>query len=269
MNKLRHHLISLLNKFRAPRTLDDLITLLRTAESHTIIDGESERMLEGVLQIAQLQVREIMIPRDTIISVHEKQTLPEIISLIAENLHSRYPVFGDERKDLYGILLAKEVLQFTLPENQSRFDLRKIAQPAMIVPETQPLNKLLNNFKNRRTHMAMVIDEYGTIVGLVTLEDILEQIVGEIGDETDYDEENLIKEHNDYWIIKANTPLDDFNTYFETHFTDNNCDTIGGFVTNAFGYIPKRHEIITIDHLQFKIINADQRKIKLLQALKI
>lgn len=253
---------------KAPRNQDELLTLLRTAETDKIIDAESERMLEGVLQMSQLQVRDIMIPRADIVSIQKDYDLAQIITTIAENLHSRYPIFGHDRHELYGILLAKEILQFTLAENQSRFDLGKISQPAMLVPETLHLNKLLNNFKNRRTHMAGVIDEYGSIVGLVTLEDVLEQIVGDIEDETDYDEENSIKQHKNYWVVKASTSLNDFNQAFDTRFDEDNCETIGGLVTNQFGYIPKRHDVTTIENLQFKILNADKRRIKLLHVTK-
>jgi magnesium and cobalt transporter len=266
MTNWKQFLLKTLHAF--PKNRDDVLRLLRHAEHEKIIDLESERMLEGVLQISQLRVRDIMLPVNDIISLHKKQTLPEIIQVITENLHSRCPVLSEDKQETLGILLAKDILRFTLPEKQARFDLNKVIQPAMIVPETQHLNRLLNDFKLRRTHMAIVVDEYGSIVGLVTMEDLLEQIVGDIEDESDYDVENRIKQHKDYWVVNANVPIDEFNAAFNINLSNETCDTIGGLVISILGYIPKRHEEIKINHFTFHVLNVDKRKIHLLRVIK-
>ncbi len=266
MNHIKYWKERLLSKLnRKPQTRAELIDTLRTAEQEHILDSESEGMLEGVLQVSEMQIRDIMVPRSQMITIAENQNLPNIISTIVESLHSRYPVMGTQRDHVIGILLAKDLLQFTLPDNQQHFNLRKMLQPTMIVPETQHLDKLLKEFKNRRSHMAIVVDEYGNIAGLVTMEDVLEQIVGDIEDESDYDEDIGIKKYDDYYIVKADVSIEEFDEYFHSNLDDDGCETISGFILNHLGHIPTRNEEFNFGNFHFKVLHADKRRIRLLQ----
>ena len=270
MNKIRHWKDQLWNKLlRKPQSREELINTLRTAEQEHILDSESEGMLEGVLQVSQMQVRDIMVPRSQMIGIDEKQNLTEINAVIIAALHSRYPVFGAQRDQVIGILLAKDLLQFHSPEKQNHFNLRKILQPAMMVPDSQHLDNLLRAFKNRRSHMAIVIDEYGSIAGLVTMEDVLEQIVGDIEDESDYDEAVGIKQYEDDYVVKADVSIEEFDEYFTSTLDDDGCDTIGGLLLNHLGHIPKRNEECSIGSFHFKVLHADKRRIRLLQVTRI
>ena len=250
---------------RRPQNREQLIDTLRAAEAEHIVDSDAQEMLEGVLQVSQMQVRDIMIPRSQMVDIFSDYSLQQVIRTIVDSLHSRYPVLVPDTHTVLGILLAKDILQFTLDDQKNKFNLRRLLQPAMVVPETQHLDKLLNDFKKRRTHMAVVIDEYGNLVGLVTMEDVLEQIVGEIEDESDIDEEAPIRQFDDYYVIKAETPLDEFNDYFKTKLDNEQCESIGGLVVLNFGHIPKRNEEISFDGFNFKILSSDKRRILLLQ----
>ncbi len=250
---------------RRPQNREQLIDTLRAAEAEHIVDSDAQEMLEGVLQVSQMQVRDIMIPRSQMVDIFSDYSLQQVIRTIVDSLHSRYPVLLPDTHTVLGILLAKDILQFTLDHQKNKFNLRRLLQPAMVVPETQHLDKLLNDFKKRRTHMAVVIDEYGNLVGLVTMEDVLEQIVGEIEDESDFDEEAPIRQFDDYYIVKAETPLDEFNDYFKTKLDSEQCESIGGLVVLNFGHIPKRNEEISFDGFNFKVLSSDKRRILLLQ----
>ena len=250
---------------RRPQNREQLIDTLRAAEAEHIVDSDAQEMLEGVLQVSQMQVRDIMIPRSQMIAIFPDHSLQKIIRTIVDSLHSRYPVLVADTQTVLGILLAKDILQFTLDDQKNKFNLRRLLQPAMVVPETQHLDKLLNDFKKRRTHMAVVIDEYGNLVGLVTMEDVLEQIVGEIEDESDVDDEAYIKKFDDYYVVKAETPFDEFNDYFKTKLDNEQCETIGGLVLLHFGHIPKRKEEISFDNFNFKVLRSNKRRVLLLQ----
>lgn len=250
---------------RRPQNREQLLDTLRAAEEEHIVDSDAQEMLEGVLQVSQMQVRDIMVPRSQMVDIFSDYSLQQVINTIIGSQHSRYPVLVPDTYNVLGILLAKEMLQFTQEGQQAKFNLRRLLQPAMVVPETQHLDKLLNDFKKRRTHMAIVIDEYGNLAGLVTMEDVLEQIVGEIEDETDIDEEDMIRQFDDYYIVKAETPLEEFNEYFKTKLDSEQCETIGGLVLQNFGHIPKRNEEITFNGFNFKVLNSDKRRILLLQ----
>lgn len=250
---------------RRPQNREQLIDTLRAAEAEHIVDSDAQEMLEGVLQVSQMQVRDIMIPRSQMIAIFPDHSLQKIIRTIVDSLHSRYPVLVPDTQTVLGILLAKDILQFTLDDQKNKFNLRRLLQPAMVVPETQHLDKLLNDFKKRRTHMAMVIDEYGNLVGLVTMEDVLEQIVGEIEDESDVDDEAYIKKFDDYYVVKAETPFDEFNDHFKTKLDNEQCETIGGLVLLHFGHIPKRKEEISFDNFNFKVLRSNKRRVLLLQ----
>ena len=268
MNQIKYWKERLLNKLsRKPQTRKELIDTLRTAEQEHILDSESEGMLEGVLQVSEMQVRDIIVPRSQMVTIDEEQSLTDIITIIVKSLHSRYPVISIQRDQVSGILLAKDLLQFTLPNQQQHFNLRKILQPTMVIPETQHLDKLLKEFKNRRSHMAIVVDEYGNIAGLVTMEDVLEQIVGDIEDESDYDEDIGIKKYDNYFIVKADVSIEEFNEFFHSNLDNDNCETISGFILNHLGHIPTRNEEFNFQHFQFKVLHSDKRRIRLLQVM--
>lgn len=247
-----------------PRTKDELISLLRDAELRALIDAETLAMIEGVILLAQLKVRDIMLPKNQMVCIEESATLNEIIDIVTESGHSRFPVI-DNKQDVIGILHAKDLLNVT-QDGSSLFDLNDLIRQATFVPESKRLDILLREFRANRNHMAIVVDEYGLVAGFVTLEDIIEQIIGDIEDEFDIDEEVYIKAHGDSrYILKAQTPIEEFNEEFKADFSDHTYDTIGGIVMTNFGFLPKRGDTITIKDFQFKVLNADARRIKLLE----
>jgi len=250
-----------------PKNRKEIKHILREAEERQIVDSDALSIMEGAIQVADMQVREIMIPRSQMISVKAEQKPKEFLPQIIESAHSRFPVLGENDDEVLGILLAKDLLPLVLEENTDQFRLKDILRPVTFVPESKRLNVLLKEFRATRNHMAIVIDEYGGIAGLVTIEDVLEQIVGEIEDEHDFDEEDsFIKQvDEDTFMVKALTPIEDFNENFSTKFSDDEFDTIGGIVIDRFGRLPDCDETITIGKLEFKVVNANNRQIHLLQ----
>jgi magnesium and cobalt transporter len=249
-----------------PKDREQLVELLRDAQQRELLDPEALTMIEGVLQVAEMQVRDIMVPRAQMAVVERDAALEKILPLVIESAHSRFPVIGDNRDEVVGILLAKDLLAYCGQENAKSFNVRDILRPAAFIPESKRLNVLLKEFRASRNHMAIVVDEYGGVAGLVTIEDVLEQIVGEIVDEHDIEEDAYIKKHNDnVCAVKALTPIEEFNDYFSSNFSDDEFDTIGGLVMNRFGRLPRRGEVISIDRFRFKVLNADSRRIHLLQ----
>ncbi len=257
-----------------PQDRQDLVEVLRGAREDQLIKDDSLSMMEGVLQVAEMQVRDIMVPRSQMSAIHEDAKLTEILPMVAQTKHSRYPVFGEDRDDIEGIMLAKELLVYAaensvnLSETEKQvFDIKDILRPAVIVPESKKLDVLLKEFRLNRNHMAIVVDEYGGVSGLVTIEDVLEQIVGDIEDEFDIDEdEGNIKPHpNGDFMVKAQTEIEDFNEELGAEFSDEEFDTIGGLVVNQFGHMPQRDENITMGNYQFTVVNADERRIHLLK----
>ena len=244
-----------------------LIDHLRLAQQEQIIDGDALSIIEGALQVGDMQVREIMIPRPQIAMLNTKSSLEEILKLVTEAAHSRFPVIGENSDDVIGILLAKDLIPLLLVKNNSkRFNIKDIVRPANFIPEYKRLNVLLKEFRENRNHMAIVIDEYGGLAGAVTIEDILEQIVGEIEDEYDVDDADYIKTSDgESYIVKAITPLDEFNEYFHSNFPSDEMGTIGGVLLNQFGRIPSRNERIGIGPYVFTILNADGRQIRLIK----
>jgi magnesium and cobalt transporter len=250
-----------------PKTKDDLIHLLREAQMRALIDAETLGMIEGVLLFAHMKVRDIMLPKKQMTSIAKNNSLAEVLAIVTQSGHSRFPVTGDNKDEVIGTLHAKDLLRFQGPD-ASTFDLLDILRQTTFVPESKRLDLLLSDFRSNRNHMAIVVDEYGAVSGFVTLEDIIEQIVGDIEDEFDIDEEAHIKAHGDQcYILKAHTPIEDFNTALHAHFNDDAYDTIGGIVMAAFGHLPKRGEHLSIDGFTFKIIHADARRIKLLECI--
>ena len=245
-----------------PRNRKDLQDILAIAVDNEIIDGDARSIMEGAMEVSDMQARDIMIPRTQMVVIKADTSLEEILPHIVRTAHSRYPVVGDSLDEIYGILLAKDLLPQILNKDQSEFNIRELLRPSVVVPESKRLNVLLREFRENRNHMAIVIDEYGGTAGLVTIEDVLEEIVGEIEDETDAETDHFIRKiTDDDYFVKALTPIDDFNDYFGTDFSDDDFDTIGGLVIQALGHMPIRNEIATIDKFEFQVINADQRKI--------
>ncbi len=261
-----------------PQDRQDLVEVLRGAKDDELIKPDSLSMMEGVLQVAEMQVRDIMIPRSQMSVIHEDAKLNEILPMVIETKHSRYPVFGENRDDIEGIMLAKELLVYAaensinLSESEQQvFDIKDILRPAVIVPESKKLDVLLKEFRLNRNHMAIVVDEYGGVSGLVTIEDVLEQIVGEIEDEFDIDEdEGNVKPHgNGVYMVKAQTEIEDFNEELEADYSDDEFDTIGGLVVNQFGHMPDVDESIEMGNYEFTVVNADERRIHLLKVTSI
>jgi len=245
-----------------PRSRKDLEDVLSVAADNEVIDEDARSIIQGAMQVADMQARDIMIPRAQMVVIKSESTLEEILPQIIRSAHSRYPVIGDNPDDILGILLAKDLLPQILKKDNADFDIRELLRQTVVVPESKRLNVLLREFRENRNHMAIVIDEYGGVAGLVTIEDVLEEIVGEIEDETDIEEDQHIRRiGDDEFFIKALTPIEDFTDYLKTDFSDEEFGTIGGLVIHAFGHMPARNETTRIDDFEFKIINADQRKI--------
>ena len=244
-----------------------LVKLLRDAQLRDVISSETLSMIEGVLEVTDTQVRDVMVPRSQMTIIERNDDINKILASIIDSTHSRFPVIGENRDDIEGILLAKDMLTFfnnlkSEKKKSSALDLKEYIRPAVFIPESKRLNVLLRDFRSNRNHMAMVVDEYGGIAGLVTIEDVLEEIVGEIEDEYDVEEDSDIVSHGEgIYSIQALTEVDDFNEFFNLKIDNKKFDTIGGVITNAFGYIPQRGEEIKLNNLQFKVTRADHRRI--------
>ena len=249
-----------------PKDREELVHVLREAQSRGLFDVDAQGMIEGVLQVAEMQARDIMIPRSQMVVVSRDHKPEQIIPVAIESGHSRFPVVGESRDEVVGVLLAKDLLRYSSRNDNEQFSIREILRPVVFVPESKRLNVLLKEFRASRNHLAIVVDEYGGVAGMVTIEDVLEQIVGEIEDEHDIDEDTFIRKYSDVnYTVKALTPIEDFNEYFETDFSDDEFDTIGGLVTHKLGRLPKRGETIALDSMSFQIINADNRRIHLMK----
>ena len=253
-----------------PRDRQELIELLRQLETRSLIDPDTLATLEGALQVSEMQVRDIMVPRAQMVAVEEGTAVREFLPIVIESGHSRFPVIDEDRDEVVGVLLAKDLLEYLAGKKQSPLAIRDVLRPPAFVPESKRLNILLREFRTNRTHMAIVVDEYGGIAGLVTIEDIIEQIVGEIADEHDIDEEVYIKPYrDDQYTIKARTPIENFNEYFHTDFKDDEFDTIGGLVLKAFGHMPARGEALDYAGFNFRVIRADRRRLHLLRVQRL
>ena len=252
---------SLLEK-REPR--DNLISYLHEAESLNVVDADTVRMMEGALLVSEMQVRDIMVPRSEAVFVEEGGSPQDFLSKAVDSGHSRFPVFDDRREAVIGILLAKDLLNHTSSED--KVNLKDLLRPPVFVPESKRLNILLREFKANRQHLAVVVDEYGTVSGLVSIEDVIEQIVGEIDDEHDYDNEDNIRRHGkERYTVKATTPLDELSEYFNVSFQSEDCETIGGLIAQNMGHVPKKGEESSLNGFLFKVIRADRRRVRLLR----
>ena len=254
---------------REPEDREQLVTLLHSAYDRNLLDADALSMIEGVLQVSEMRVRDIMIPRTQMDVIDVNDTPDQFIPLVMATAHSRFPVIDKNRDDVIGVLLAKDLLRYYAGEEE--FNVRDMLRPAVFVPESKPLNVLLREFRASRNHMAMVVDEYGGVAGLVTIEDVLEQIVGEIEDEYDFDEseDNIVREESGTFRVKARTEISAFNESFGTGFSDEDFDTIGGLLISRFGRLPKRGESITLEGLRFQVLSSDSRRLHALNVLPL
>jgi magnesium and cobalt transporter len=251
-----------------PQNRAELGELLREASERGVVDGDALTMLEGVLEVAELQVRDIMVPRAQTVFVRRDDSPARILPVVIESGHSRFPVMDETRDDIVGILLAKDLLRLTTKADRERFDIREYMRPAVFVPESKRLNVLLREFRRNRNHMAIVVDEYGGVSGLVTIEDVIEQIVGEIDDEFDVeDDRNIRKEEARQFSVRGVTRLEEFNDYFGTRLDGDGFDTVAGLVTNRLGRVPRRGETLAIDGLEFRVVRADRRRVDMLRVV--
>jgi magnesium and cobalt transporter len=250
---------------REPDNKEELLELLHAAYENNLLDADALSMIEGVMQVSEMQVREIMIPRAQMDVVDINDPPEKLLPYIIEAAHSRFPAIDGDRDDVVGILLAKDLLRLCTGED---VDLRDMLRPAIFIPESKRLNVLLREFRASRNHIAIVVDEYGGVAGLVTIEDVLEQIVGDIEDEYDYDEaeDNIVADEKGTWRVKAQTEVADFNDTLDAKFSDDEYDTVGGLVVHAFGRLPKRGETVEIGGFRFQVLRADSRR---LHSLKV
>ncbi|MCE0493014.1 CNNM family magnesium/cobalt transport protein CorC [Vibrio salinus] len=248
-----------------PKDRQELVEVIRDSEENDLIDHDTKDMLEGVMQISDMRVRDIMIPRSQMVTIDRNDDLDSLIALITDAQHSRYPIISEDKDHVEGILLAKDLLKY-LGSESTPFNIEEVIRTAVVVPESKRVDRLLKEFREERYHMAIVVDEFGGVSGLVTIEDILEEIVGDIEDETDDQEENEIRQLSKHtFSVNALTEIDHFNETFGTEFSDDEVDTIGGIVMTAFGHLPSRGEVVHINEYQFKVSSADNRRIIQLQ----
>mgnify|MGYP000941520970 CR=1 FL=1 len=250
-----------------PQNREELVEVIADAQERDLIDPETKDMIEGVLGVSELKVRDIMIPRSQMVTLEVDTPLEELLPVMVDSTHSRFPVVCEDKDHVEGILLAKDLLPLIINKDEQLPSLREYLRPAVVVPESKRVDTLLNEFRQQRYHMAIVIDEYGGVSGLVTIEDILEIIVGEIEDEHDESEDlqDIRQVAKHVYAVQALTEVDDFNEYFKTGYSTSDADTIGGIVLHAFGHMPSRGETIEVEGLQFKVTNADNRRILQLQ----
>ena len=255
LERLSHFLL------REPDDREQLVELLHASFEKSLLDADALAMIEGVLQVSETQVRDVMIPRSQMDVIDITQTPEEFIPFVIETAHSRFPVIDDDKNDIIGILLAKDLLRYYAGED---FDVRDMLRPAVFIPESKRLNVLLKEFRSNRNHIAIVVDEYGGVAGMITIEDVLEQIVGDIEDEYDFDEteDNIIRDTQGKYRVKALTEIADFNEVLGTEFSDEEFSTIGGLVVSQFGHLPKRGESITFNNLKFTTLRADSRRLR-------
>lgn len=252
-----------------PQDREQLLETLREAQQRNLFDNYALAMMEGVFAVMDEQVRDVMVPRSQMVVVERDASLPEILEIVTPSGHSRFPVIGDSRDEVMGILLAKDLLQYAVNANE-QFDLQDVIRPPVFIPESKRLNTLLKEFRTSRNHMAIVVDEYGGVAGLVTIEDVLEQIVGEIDDEHDTEEDpNIRPDGDERYLVKALTEIEEFNDYFKADFDDEEFDTIGGLILGHLGHMPKRGEEVDIGDFHFTVLGADSRRLHRLVVTRV
>ena len=251
-----------------PQTLKpraQLMQALEEAEENLVIDPYSRSVIEGALQVESLKVRDVMVPRSKMTMINSESSTKDLLQIMVTSSHSRFPIHNVEQDSILGIVLAKDLLAHFAKDNKDEFNYREYLRDALSVPESKPLGVLLREFQQNKSHMAVVLDEYGEIAGLVTLEDVIEQIVGEIEDEHDKEEDNIIDYGDGRYLLQANTPLVEFNEFFESNITGDNYDTIAGLVISGFSYLPEQMSEINLHGFQFKVLKTDTRRLLLLE----
>src|SRR5437660_935627 len=273
LNSTGRWLMKRLTQGLAPEVQDrkDLLAVLREAGERGLVDGDALTMLEGVLEVGDLQVRDIMVPRAQMVFVRRDSEAARILPVVVESGHSRFPVMDEDRDDIVGILLAKDLLRLTTTQARERFDIREYMRPAVFVPESKRLNVLLREFRRNRNHMAIVVDEYGGVSGLCTIEDVIEQIVGEIDDEFDVeDDQNIRRDAERHFTVRGVTRISEFNEYFGARLSEaEGVDTVAGLLMKHLGRLPRRGESITIGGLRVQVLRADSRRLHVLQVHRL
>ena len=246
-----------------------LMQALQEAEDNLVLDPFSRSVIEGVMQVESLKVRDVMVPRSKMIMIDSESSTSELLQVMVSSYHSRFPIHNKEQDSILGIVLAKDLLSHFAQDDNDEFNYREYLRDALSVPESKPLGALLREFQQNKSHMAIVVDEYGEIAGLVTLEDVIEQIVGEIEDEHDQEEDNIIDYGDGRYLLQANTPLIEFNEFFETSIKNEDYDTVAGLVISGFTYLPEQMSEITLHGFQFKVLKTDSRRIHLLEVQRV
>ncbi|MCH2262610.1 MAG: CBS domain-containing protein [Candidatus Thioglobus autotrophicus] len=246
-----------------------LMQALEEAEDNLVIDPYSRSVIEGVMQVESLTVRDVMVPRSKMIMIDSESSTSELLQIMVSSYHSRFPIHNKEQDSILGIVLAKDLLSHFAQDDNDEFNYREYLRDALSVPESKPLGALLREFQQNKSHMAIVMDEYGEFAGLVTLEDVIEQIVGEIEDEHDQEEDNIIDYGDGRYLLQANTPLIEFNEFFETSIKNEDYDTVAGLVISGFTYLPEQMSEITLHGFQFKVLKTDSRRIHLLEVQRV
>jgi magnesium and cobalt transporter len=246
-----------------------LMQALEEAEDNLVIDPYSRSVIEGVMQVESLKVRDVMVPRSKMIMIDFESSTSELLQVMVSSYHSRFPIHNKEQDSILGIVLAKDLLSHFAQDDNDEFNYREYLRDALSVPESKPLGALIREFQQNKSHMSIVVDEYGEIAGLVTLEDVIEQIVGEIEDEHDQEEDNIIDYGDGRYLLQANTPLIEFNEFFETSIKNEDYDTVAGLVISGFTYLPEQMSEITLHGFQFKVLKTDSRRIHLLEVQRV
>ncbi len=256
--------------FHSPlKSSDELLQALKEAEESHIIDSHSRSIIEGTMQLENLEVRDVMVPKSKMVLIKNKAPVKDLLEIMVKSAHSRFPVLNAQEDRIQGIILAKDLLGHLAVNQKKEFSYKEYLRPAVLVPESKTLGGLLRDFQQKHSHMAVVMDEYGEIAGLVTLEDVLEQIVGEIEDEHDFEEDNIIDFGEGRYLLKANTPLEEFNEFFEADLKVDDIDTVAGFVVAGFTYLPEQMSQIDLQGFNFKVLKTDSRRLHLLEVTKI
>lgn len=252
---------------REPKDREELMDMLRDAEDREVLSSDILGMMERIVQVSEMQVREVMVPKAQMVTITHDATLETLLPIVIESGHSRFPVVDAHKKEVIGILLAKDILKYCFHRDVKPFKIKDILRSAVFTPQSKRLDILLREFRINRNHIAIVLDEYGHVAGLVTIEDVLEQIVGDIEDEYDIDEDddNIKKLNDGSFIVKAATPIDEFNEYFHSSFDNDEFDTIGGILLQHFGHLPKRGESVKLKDYKFKVLHSDNRRLYLLE----
>jgi magnesium and cobalt transporter len=251
------------------RTSDELLQTLKEAEENLIIDSHSRSIIEGTMQLQNLEVRDVMVPKSKMVMIENNISTKNLLKLMISSSHSRFPILNSQKDRVQGIILAKDLLSYLAGNQKKEFGYKEYLRTAVLVPESKTLGALLRDFQQKKSHMAIVMDEYGEIAGLVTLEDVLEQIVGEIVDEHDLEEDNIIDFGEGRFLLKANTPIEEFNEFFGVNLNIENVDTIAGFVISGFTFIPEQMSDIDLQGFNFKVLKTDSRRLHLLEVTRI